>query len=388
MHLKLDLKVSPVFVRNWEAIVSPLINIIVNQGGSRSGKTYSILQCILIYCLNNKGKIIDVVRKTHRELRDTILVDWHEILIEAGLEGRISHNKTHHEYRINGNTIRFFGIDKAQKRKGSKRDLLYVNECNGITLDDWIQLTIRLTGKAIVDFNPSEYFWLNEHVLEKRKDVELIVSNYLDNYDFLPAKQIAEIENLINIDDYYYKVYALGILTALKGQIYNNFSYCEDEEYDVVDAEEILYGIDWGFEHAMVLVEIKYAQEKIYERCLYMESYKQPEDLIAFMEEKGISYTADIYADPAYPGSIQKLRDAGFSVRKAKKDIKDGVRFCQGLKRKICKSSETYYKQMQRYKWKQTSDGKIVVGEPVKIEDDGPDAFRYGAYTHLKRLAA
>jgi phage terminase large subunit len=203
---QLNFRVSPVFVRNYQA-TQP---IVINQGGTRSGKTYSILQRLIVYAFQNTGKIIDIVRKTQAELRASVLTDFIEILKNTNLYTDRMHNKTNAEFYINGNVIRFLGLDKAQKRRGSKRDLLYINEANGITLEDWIQLNIRLTGQVYLDFNPSEYFWLNEHILEKRNDFEFIKSTYKDNYDFLEPKQIREIERLIEIDDYYYQVYVLG----------------------------------------------------------------------------------------------------------------------------------------------------------------------------------
>lgn len=383
-----DMRVSPVFVMNLRALMAGIYAIIINQGGTRSGKTYSILQVIVYYCLLNPNgnKIIDIVRKTKAELYDTVIKDFVDIMQELGLYNEKDHNKTRQTYQLNGNTIRFLGLDKAQKKRGAKRHLLYINECNGITLEDWIQLTIRLEEQAFLDFNPSEYFWLNEEVLEKRDDYAFIKSTYLDNYDFLPPKQIREIENLINIDDFYYKVYVLGILAVMKGKIYTKVNFISEEEYDAIDYDEIFYGIDWGYEHAMVLIEVKYAQEHVYEKELYFESFKYDHDLIEFMLEIGVSMSADVYYDPAYPASGKKLRDAGFNARKAKKDVKDGIRFCQGLKTSICKTSTNYIKQINKYKWKQNADGKIFEGEPVKLDDDAPDASRYAKYSHLKRL--
>jgi phage terminase large subunit len=379
---QLNFRVSPVFVRNYQA-TQP---IVINQGGTRSGKTYSILQRLIVYAFQNTGKIIDIVRKTQAELRASVLTDFIEILKNTNLYTDRMHNKTNAEFYINGNVIRFLGLDKAQKRRGSKRDLLYINEANGITLEDWIQLNIRLTGQVYLDFNPSEYFWLNEHILEKRNDFEFIKSTYKDNYDFLEPKQIREIERLIEIDDYYYQVYVLGNLATMKGKIYNNYGFVGRHEYDLIDADEVYYGVDWGYEHNMVLMEVKLAQETVYERCLYMEQYKYDTDLINWMLERDISQAADIYADHAYPASIKRMREAGFNVRKADKDVQPGIRFCQGLKRMICNDevSQKYIKQINKYKWKQTADGTILT-EPVKVDDDACDASRYANYTHLKR---
>lgn len=379
----LNLRVSPVFVANARA----LNKIVINQGGTRSGKTYSILQNILIYCFQHTGKIVDIVRKTQSELYTTALLDWLEILNSAGVYENRFHNKTKNEFFINGNTVRFLGLDKAQKKRGAKRDLLYINEANGISLEDWVQLKARCQGKIYLDFNPSEYFWLNEHVLEKRKDFDFIHSTYLDNYDFLTQDNITEIEDLINIDDYYYKVYVLGELAIMKGKIYEKYDFISPTDYERLDADDVFYGLDWGYDHPMTLMEIKYYNERVYEREIYFERKKTDEDLIKSMNEKNISYVSDIYADPAGAASIFKVQDAGYNVRRAKKDVKEGIRFCQQLKRTISQDSTNHIKQMNRYKWKQTVD-QVILGEPVKIEDDTPDAIRYGEFTHLRKLAA
>lgn len=385
--MQLDIKVSPVFHANANSIK----RITVNQGGTRSGKTWSILQVLVIcWAINSKrrGLIIDIVRKTLAELQDTVYTDFIQILQDMGIYRRKAHNMTKRTYRLNGNLFRFIGLDKAQKKRGSKRNVLYVNEANGLTLEDWVQLNMRTSEKVYIDYNPSEYFWVNEQILERDPEkFDLIKSTYLDNYDFLPQSQIEEIEALILIDDFYYRVYVLGELAIMKGKIWNNITIITGEVYDELFHDEIIYGLDFGYEHLMCLTEIKICNEQVFERCLYMEAHKVDDQLIEFMVNHGISFTADIYADPAAASSIRKLRDAGFNVHKAKKDVRDGIRFCQGLKRNVCNESPAereYIKQNNRYKYKTTADGKVIE-EPVKIDDDGPDAFRYGAFTHLRK---
>jgi phage terminase large subunit len=396
-----EFPVSPVFVINQKAFqatevnpdtgkIEPKYTYIINQGGSRSGKTYSILQVIIIYCLTHKGKIVDIIRKTHAELAESVVQDFIDILESLGLTDIVKRNKTKHIFRVNGNTIRFMGMDKAQKKRGSKRDILYVNEANGLSLEDWVQLNIRASGQVFIDFNPSEYFWVNEHILEKPQEIGsryfLIKSNYKDNYDFLPANQIKKIEDLINIDDFYYQVYTLGNAAVMKGKIYNRQILIEPEAYDVVDYDELYYGLDFGYEHFMCLMECKYAQEKHYERERYCKQYKQIEDLIAWMDENDISRTAPIYCDSAQPSMIRKLQDAGYNARKAKKDVIDGIAWCQSFVPYICKSSLNYIRSRNRYKWRQMVNGTVLEGEPVKIDDDPVDAERYAQYTHRKHL--
>jgi phage terminase large subunit len=53
--------------------------------GSRSSKTYSLCQLMIIYCLQNNNKVVSVIRKTFPALRATVLRDFIEILKEIGL---------------------------------------------------------------------------------------------------------------------------------------------------------------------------------------------------------------------------------------------------------------------------------------------------------------
>lgn len=371
------------FLANYLATKS----LVINQGGTRSGKTFSILQFILNYCFTNTGKTIHIVRKTQAEIAATVLADWMEILVKAGLYSEKNHHKTKNEFFINGNVIRFIGIDKAQKRRGMKCHLLYINEANGLTLEDWTQLNIRTLERTFLDYNPSERFWIHDIIERRVGEYDFIQSTYKDNLEFLTEKNIREIEDLINVDDYYYKVYVLGEMAIMKGQIYSGYNTISEDDYERLDADEVFYGLDFGYDHPMALMEVKYYNEKVYEREIFYGSKKTDEDLIKFMDEKNISMSADIYADPAGAASIFKLQEAGYNVRRAKKDVKEGVRFCQQLKRFVCTDSGNYLNELKTYKWKQTAKGDILE-EPVKLRDDAVDAMRYAEFTHLRKRAA
>ena len=105
--------------------------IIIEQGGTRSGKTYNILLWIITYYANkNKGKIITICRKTFPALRGTVLRDFITILKKHNIYNVDMHNKSSSEFHLYGNLIEFISLDQAQKVRGRKRDLLFINECN------------------------------------------------------------------------------------------------------------------------------------------------------------------------------------------------------------------------------------------------------------------
>ena len=75
--MQIDLKTNVVF----KHLVETEKKIIVNQGGTRSGKTYNILLFIIFYyCLRNNKKVITICRKTFPALRATVLRDFISIL--------------------------------------------------------------------------------------------------------------------------------------------------------------------------------------------------------------------------------------------------------------------------------------------------------------------
>ena len=88
--------------------------IIIEQGGTRSGKTYNILLWIIFgYALKNTKKTISVARKTYPSLRTSAMRDFIEILRSYELYDETLHNKSSAEYRLNGNLIEFISLDPA-----------------------------------------------------------------------------------------------------------------------------------------------------------------------------------------------------------------------------------------------------------------------------------
>ena len=68
----------------------------ISQGGGRSGKTFAILQCLILKCLENPnlGLIISVVAETYPFLKRGALRDFEMIMTQAGLWDRGKFNKT------------------------------------------------------------------------------------------------------------------------------------------------------------------------------------------------------------------------------------------------------------------------------------------------------
>jgi phage terminase large subunit len=80
--------------------------IIVEQGGTRSGKTYNILLWIILeYTPRNKNKIITICRKAFPSLRASVMRDFLDILRKLNIYQELNHNKSNSEYKLFGNLL-------------------------------------------------------------------------------------------------------------------------------------------------------------------------------------------------------------------------------------------------------------------------------------------
>ena len=379
---QLEIKHTQVLSWNLDAINDTSIRFIINQGGSRSSKTYSLCQMIVVYCLSNPGKIVSIVRKSFPSLRRTVMRDFLEVLKNLNLYSEAQHQKTTNEYTFqNGSMVEFFGADDGQKIRGSKRDILWANESNELDFEEFNQLNMRTTEKLIFDFNPSMNFhWLYD--LVSRPDTKLIHSTYKDN-PFLAEAQIKEIENLITVDEGYYKIYALGERGTGKTTIYTHWQYYEVEG----EITETYYGLDFGFNHPTSLIQVDVFDNKAYVKELIYKEGLTSTDLLILMDFVKVNKSKEIICDSARPEIIEDLKRKGYNAKGAIKDVKDGIDSVKSTELFIHKESINIIKEIGAYKWK--TNGDIVLDEPVKLYDDAMDAMRYAIHwwkvKHKKR---
>ncbi|MCP3654353.1 MAG: PBSX family phage terminase large subunit, partial [Herbaspirillum sp.] len=231
--------------------------ITIEQGGTRSGKTYNILLYIIFkYCLEKTGKTITICRKTFPAVRSSVMRDFLDILKQYKSYSEEAHNKSNHEYRLNGNLIEFISLDQPQKVRGRKRNLLFINEANELDYEDWQQLIFRTEDKIIIDFNPSdEYHWIYDKVIP-RDDADFYITTYKDN-SFLNKSIVEEIERLKDTDETYWQIYGLGLKGISKATIFN---YTEVNQIPV-DAEFISYGADAGYSNDPTTLVSVYKKE-------------------------------------------------------------------------------------------------------------------------------
>jgi phage terminase large subunit len=372
----MEIKSTVIFEKNYEALNNPGIRFVINEGGSRSSKTYSLCQLMIIYCLQNNNKVVSVIRKTFPALRATVLRDFIEILKELNIYSVDDHNKSEHIYTFpNGSIVEFFSVDDEQKIRGRKRDIAWCNEANELYFDDFTQLNMRTESKLIFDYNPSESTsWLYELPQE---DSIMIKSTYKDN-PFLPQSIRTQIEDLKRTDEALYQIYALGEKAISKSNIYSQWSFVAHRPAKFV---KFVYGLDFGYNHPTALMRVYYCDKDIYVEPVIYESYLTTTMLIEKLASLGIEQTVSILADYSRPEIIQEMNIAGYDVINANKVVKKGI---DNLKTfgVICQDDKALKREYENYKWKKVGD--FITDEPVKLFDDAMDAIRY-ATTHIKQ---
>jgi len=337
--------------------------VLALQGGTRSGKTYSALQWIVRQCMQYKGLTISIVRATLPALKASAMRDFVEILTNLGLYSEGNHNMTENVYTLNGNTIEFFSVDNEQKLRGRKRDLLFVNEANEITLEQWRQLVFRTTGRIIIDYNPSMVdSWIYDHVLT-REDCGLLVTTYKDN-PHLSEYIIREIEALQDADPEYWKVFGLGERGQLKDLVFNNWVQVPAMPQD---AKLIGYGMDFGFSvDPTTLIEVRQQNGELWLREVLYRTNMTNTDIGNFLKQQGIA-REEIVADSAEPKSIEEIRRQGFNIQPAMKgpdSINNGIDILRRYKMNVTQDSLNLIKELRSYKWATDKDGKAT-GKPV-----------------------
>ena len=371
--MELEIKATTVFQRNWEALNSN-VRFINNIGGSRSSKTYSICQVIILYCLQNPKKTVSIVRASFPSLRATVMRDFFQIMEELKLYDEKAHSKSDNIYKFpNGSMVEFFSVDDDQKIRGRKRDIAWCNEANEISYEKFQQINMRTNSKIIVDYNPSAIdSYLYELPVEKTTTIH---STYLDN-PFLSKEIVEEIENYKYTDEDYYQIFTLGQRCFSRENVYSQWEISEKPEH----LTEHIYAIDFGFTHPTAMVKIWYHpnhNEVFIEELIY-EPGLTAKETVDKIKSKNVDISKVIVCETARPEIVKDMKQAGYKTVAAQKDVREGILVVKGFKVLISASSKNIQKENFNYRYKKING--IILEEPVKLWDDAMDAIRYGLF--------
>ena len=112
----------------FEHLIEAKTRVTQHIGGTRSGKTYAILQFLIMRALE-KRESITIVRKTIPSLKRTVIKDFKEIMQSLNVWQESQFNISDRLYAFsNGSQILFISTDDAEKLRGIKSSILFVDE--------------------------------------------------------------------------------------------------------------------------------------------------------------------------------------------------------------------------------------------------------------------
>ena len=350
--------------------------ICILQGGTRSSKSYSALQWILVRALSEPGVVVSIVRKSFPSMRVSIMRDWIGILKELGIWNEDQWSATEHIYTFeNGSMVEFMSIDSSEKRKGSSRDYLFIDECNELSREDFFQLFIRSRIKTIIAYNPS--FGTNHYIfneIQTHPQSDLYISTFKDN-PFLEQSIVDEIERLKEVNPEYYKIYGLGIPGNNVGTI---FSINVIDEIPT-DADLIAFGMDYGYSiDPTTLVAVAKKGNDLYIDELLYKTHMVTGDIIGFLKGLDIG-RVEIWADSAEGRLIEEIFRSGINikgVKKGKDSIRLGIDIMQGYRLNVTKRSKNTIREFSEYVWMVNKNGDFE-NVPVDYSNHTIDAIRY-----------
>jgi phage terminase large subunit len=358
---------TTVFEQNLLAYTSGS-TLIVNQGGTRSSKSYSIMQLLLEIAIRSKKPlIISVCSYALPHLKLGVMRDFDEILLARGFIPDAIKNKTDNFYKIGKTTIEFFGTDNLGKVHGPARDILFINEGNFIKPEVYTQLAIRTKQAIFIDFNPTREFWYHSEIQGKVAH-ELIKSTYKHN-QFLTLAQIERIEaKKTNVE--WWRVYGEGELGRLEDAIFTNWEYGEFDK-----TLPYIYALDFGSRDpdAMIKIAVDSKLMRIYVDEMLYQSGNSTADLYKLITDCGVKKEL-IVADSAGTRTITDLDALGLNIEACVKNkILDDIKAIKDYQIIVTENSYNVVRELNTWVWL-NKKGEV----PLDDNNHTIDPVRYG----------
>lgn len=389
--------VTPVYQKLDAAYRSGRYNVFVMEGGSRSSKTYSIIQFWIKYALEHQDRTRRVIvsRQKATWITATVLKDFIDILKDYGLYNTKRHNKSIGAgiYTLFTTEFWFLGLDDEQRIHGMKSDAFWINEAVEASFNDYAQLMQRCSGFAILDYNPSyEEHWIYDKICRRGKSC-YIHSTMLDN-PLIPdnaREQILSYEPTErNIeqgtaDKRKWQIYGLGLRARLEGLIFEKVSVIKDIPPYV---KRRWRGMDFGFTNDPTAIETV----AFHNDCLYIDeecyaTHMVTADIISIIKELPDARTRRIWADNAEQREITEMQNAGLPmmpVSKGAGSVLFGIDFMQGLRRiYITERSVNIKKEFDNYTWQQDPRTGCFINRPCDTYNHAIDGIRYVCWMEL-----
>lgn len=375
----MEWKISPIYEKNLIALDGN--NVIVNKGGTRSGKTWSLLQLMLTLAQCEPGILISIVGETMPFLKRGVIRDFRSMM--GGAWNADKWNASDKIYTLNNDSqIEFFSADNEGKVHGSARDVLFINECYFVPFEIYRQLFVRTRKLVFLDYNPRSRFWVDENLLGK-PGVALIHSTFNDN-PFLTEQQRQAILSYQNDPDWW-TVYGLGQTGSVEGLIYTKWQTVGEMPQPY---KREFFCIDFGFTNdPTAIIRVRLSNGELWLEELAYNTGMLNSDIVAVLQKNNVPRGASIVCDSAEQKSIREINNIGgyraVPCSKGRGSVEAGITAVKAYNLNVTKNSLGIIEELRNYSWKRDVNGKYI-NTPIDRYNHALDALRYGVTTFLE----
>ena len=384
------------------------------HGPAETGKTLSSLWKLHLCALNYPNASLVILRKIQATAHSTVLQTYQNKVL-GGYEGaaaaKISiyggESPAWFDYP-GGARIWVAGLDKAGKVLSAEHDIIFVNQVEELSLEDWEILTTRTTGRAghmpysqtLGDCNPA----YPAHWMYHRPSLRIFYSRHQDNpllYDPVTGKITGQGKRTMAVLDALTGVRRArlrdGKPMQAEGAIYDEW----DESCHLVCEEKApklfvrwVAGQDWGYANAGVLGVWgidgdggMWLVRQVYQTGHTVDWWADK----AVELQRRYGHFEAVACDPSQPAFIAAYRQKGLNAIPADNAVRPGiddVKKRMAQKRlfiirtslehadpSLVEARKPYSVQAEipMYVWA----NKVSKDEPVKEDDHGLDMMRY-----------
>jgi len=322
---EIEFLATKVFEDIWNASQSKNYKLIVEEGSSRSSKTWSNFQNLFLDLFENPLTTCTILRDTQKSCREIVEIDWVKwlsdpmgrkkqlekkeisvfefdaLIKKENLTKYFLRNKTNHTWTFlhNNSFIRFTGLDDEDDAMGMTQDICWINEPYKFSHEVYKQLSQRTSKYILFDWNPKQTHWVNE---EKRKENTITLFSTFEDNPFCPEesrihiqsyqpishsfikdkdynielnennytkKQLNELKRCIYNESvgsaslYHWLVFGLGQKSEKPNRIFKGWEILNNADFEKLPYQSY-YGLDYGLSAPSALVEMKFDGDENY----------------------------------------------------------------------------------------------------------------------------
>lgn len=396
-------------VLNWWCENSPVKESegIIADGAIRSGKTLCMSLSFIMWAMNKfDGQNFGMCGKTIGSFRRNVLF-WLKLMLKSRGYQVADHRADNLVVVTKGDITNYFYIFGGKDERS--QDLIQGITLAGCFFDEVALMpqsfVNQATGRCSVDgskfwfnCNPDgPYHWFKTEWIDKREEKHLLYLHFTMDDNLSLSEKIKErYRNMYS--GVFYKRYILGLWVVAEGIIYDMFDSTRHVVHSLNDIIKAKYYVscDYGTQNATVF--LLWCKDKKGKWICCKEYYYSGRDEES--QKTDSEYADDlgkwldgikpekVVIDPSAASFIAELKKRGYSIKKAKNDVLDGIRYVASLLSKekiaIYEECKNTLQEFSSYMWDEKASER---GEdkPVKQRDHCMDAMRYFAYTIIRK---